>query len=117
MAKARKPSRRKLILQLDKITREKVFNRDGYKCVQCGSTQNLTLGHVFSRRILRTRWDLRNVWCQCLACNLKHVYNQYPFFKVIEEKLGKEEFEKLYYDFSNPQPVKTFELKEKLQTM
>lgn len=61
----------KLEKQLDTIVSKLVIARDK-KCVQCGSTEKLTCGHLFSRRHKSTRWDLINCNCQCWPCNFGH---------------------------------------------
>jgi 5-methylcytosine-specific restriction endonuclease McrA len=37
-----------------------VKERDGFKCVYCGSDKNLNSHHLFSRRHQGLRWDLEN---------------------------------------------------------
>lgn len=99
----RKISRKGLIKKLDALAREIVYKRDGYRCVQCGSTENLSWGHVFSRRTYNTRWDIHpggNTYCQCWPCNYRHVRDQYPMFRWFEITYGKEALEELRRRFS-----------------
>lgn len=42
------------------------------RCVTCGTTENLTASHFYRRAYLSIRWDLRNVTCQCMPCNVNH---------------------------------------------
>jgi hypothetical protein len=106
---SKKPSRKTIVRKLDKIVSQIVIERDG-KCVVCGTTNNLTCGHLFSRVAYSTRWDLDNCYAQCLSCNLKHEYDPYPMMKVIEEKLGKKMVEAMHRRYVTPHKFKTYEL-------
>lgn len=88
----RKISRKGLVRKLDAIVKQIVIARDG-KCIVCGTTQNLTPGHLFSRVAYSTRWDLENVYCQCLADNFRHESDPYPMTQAVkklydERKIG-----------------------------
>ena len=87
-------TRKTLIRKLDQVSREIVIKRDG-ACVVCGATTHLTPGHLFSRRHLATRWDLMNVNCQCLSCNLKHVRDQVPYIIWFIDRYSLKELEEL----------------------
>jgi 5-methylcytosine-specific restriction endonuclease McrA len=48
--------------------RKQVFGRDDWRCVICGSRENLELGHIIGR------WNVRrdtpgNTACMCRVCN------------------------------------------------
>lgn len=50
------------------LSRHNIFKRDGYKCVYCGSRENLTLDHVVPRsRGGRDSWH--NLVTACQKCN------------------------------------------------
>ncbi len=52
------------------FTRFNVFLRDGFKCVYCGASDNLTFDHVVPRsRGGRTHWE--NIATACAPCNLR----------------------------------------------
>ena len=52
------------------FTRFNVFLRDGFQCVYCGATENLTFDHVIPRsKGGRTTWN--NIVAACSPCNLK----------------------------------------------
>ncbi len=52
------------------FTRFNVFLRDGFKCVYCGSPDDLTFDHVIPRHMGgRTSWD--NIVAACSPCNLR----------------------------------------------
>ena len=50
--------------------RNEVYERDSYKCVQCGSSENLTIDHIlpFSRG---GKTEKKNFQTLCKKCNLK----------------------------------------------
>ncbi|MEE9273579.1 MAG: HNH endonuclease [Robiginitomaculum sp.] len=52
------------------FTRFNLFLRDGFKCVYCGSSSELTFDHVIPRRLGGgTNWQ--NIVAACTRCNLK----------------------------------------------
>lgn len=56
------------------IKRERVrsfiFNRDGYKCVKCGSSENLQIDHIISvYRIGLKANNINNLQVLCRKCN------------------------------------------------
>lgn len=59
--KARRPS---------KNLREKVFARDKYRCVVCGSTENLTIDHRIPYSKGGTT-EMSNLQTLCESCNQK----------------------------------------------
>lgn len=71
-------TRKGLIAELDKVTSYIVRKRDGC-CITCGTTENLTCSHFYSRRWLHVRFDLRNCATQCMNCNITHFYNVWPY--------------------------------------
>lgn len=92
-------SRKALVKHLDRAVSDYVIRRDR-ECVLCGTFLNLTCGHVFSRTSYSTRWDERNVACQCRGCNLRHEHDPYPFFDWYQKKHGKAAFDRLHRDYS-----------------
>lgn len=48
--------------------RQKVYDRDGRKCVRCGATEDLTVDHIFPRSIGGTH-ALANLRTLCRSCN------------------------------------------------
>lgn len=50
--------------------RRAVFSRDGYACVECGATENLTVDHILS--VVRGGSNhLSNLQTLCRSCNSK----------------------------------------------
>jgi len=66
---------RKMVIALDKAARLAVLERDGWKCVRCGSTGNIQWSHVHSRRHYCLRWDEDNSKALCAACHCWWTYN------------------------------------------
>lgn len=106
--------RKKLVNKLDKLFSLWIRKRDG-KCVQCGSTQNLTCGHLFSRVNYSTRWDEENCACQCMGCNLRHEMEFEPFRRVMEASLGHDKYESVWKRHVQIKKFKNFELQELIE--
>lgn len=105
----RKITRKGLVRRLDKAVSVYVIKRDKYCCC-CGTTNNLTAGHVFSRVAYSTRWDLKNVFAQCLSCNLKHEYDPYPMFDFYVKKFGKKKLDALHIKYKQVSKLKDYDL-------
>lgn len=60
-----------------------------------GCSDNITAGHVFSRAIRELKWDERNCYPQCEACNKMHQYYPFVFQDWLKQKIGLEEYESL----------------------
>ncbi len=116
--KVKKTSRKTLVRNLDKVCGDIVKLRDKGICVVCGSTRDLTSGHLFSRGHFSTRWDIdSNLFCQCVTCNLKHEYDPYPLMKYAELILGKDGLEDLHLRYNTPRQWKDFQLAELLEEL
>lgn len=113
---SKKPSRKTLVRQLDKVIGDIVKLRDGF-CVCCGTSQNLTPGHLFSRIAYSTRWDLNNVYCQCSSCNFRHESDPYPLTNYFIEIWGRKKLDDLHRQYVTPRKFKDYELAEMLQGM
>lgn len=85
--------RKKLIKSLD-ATFSKIIRSKG-ECFCCGTTQNLTCGHLITRALYVTRWDFDNAECQCVACNLRHEYRPEKFTLKYIMEYGIEKYEQL----------------------
>lgn len=48
--------------------REKVFQRDGFKCLKCGSEENLTLDHI-KPLCMGGKNKSKNLQTLCASCN------------------------------------------------
>jgi len=114
--KSRKVSHKSLVKKIDHLHSLFIRNRDK-KCVQCGSINNLGVGHIFSRRNLSTRWDISddgNCHTQCWPCNFKHVRDQYPYFNWYIKKFGDDKFQALRLKHDQIVKISTSELNDLL---
>ena len=96
---AKKTARQRVVKRLDDITSKYIRERDA-KCVQCQSTENLTNGHVFSRRSYSTRWDISkdgNCHCQCWGCNFKHSKDNYDYFIISDVRYDDYEKDEVHW--------------------
>jgi hypothetical protein len=93
----RKLTRKGLIKKTDAIVSEYIRKRDK-KCVVCGSTDQLTNGHLYSRDTYSTRWDITddgNCHCQCWPCNYRHEFDPGPFTSWYIRKFGIEKYDEI----------------------
>jgi len=115
----KKTPRQKIIVKLDTIVSKIIRDRDG-ACVQCGSVDQMTNGHIFSRSHYATRWDVSedgNCHCQCWSCNCKHEYNSWEYYRWYITKFGQEKFDELYARHHHVSKFKTFELEEMFKSL
>lgn len=64
-------------------------------CVCCGTTENLTNGHIFSRSFMSVRFDESNCLTQCVHCNWLHEEKPEIFESIAAEYIGKDKLERL----------------------
>ena len=64
----RKPAKRK---HIPKAVRDAVFKRDNYRCVKCGSTQNLEIDHKVPLAKGRSGNKPEDLQVLCKDCNLR----------------------------------------------
>lgn len=106
------PSRAKLVRTLDTLTSQIVRLRDG-RCVQCGTTEKLTCGHVLSRRSHATRWSLLNCHAQCWPHNFAHgSHSPVPYFQWFIKQFGQPIFDDMYREWAKGRKFSTPELRE-----
>jgi len=48
--------------------RNRIYTRDGHRCVLCGATENLTLDHIKPKALKGTNHDA-NLQTMCATCN------------------------------------------------
>ena len=96
MTKTKKPSRSKLVKQLDSIfstyIRRKNSVNDIATCFTCGKEDHykkLQNGHFQSRRHYSTRWDETNCQVQCAGCNVFKFGEQFIFSQNLDIKFGE----------------------------
>lgn len=91
-------TRKGLIDALDGVVSKLVRKRDGYKCITCPETrpEELTCSHFYKRAFLNTRWDLRNLACQCMRCNINHSEKSpWPYLTWLLKEISDDEFHEL----------------------
>ena len=94
---------KKLKVKLDKIfsqyIRQKYADDNGYvHCVTCGTVHHwkkIQAGHFHSRRYLSIRWDEKNVFPQCVSCNIYKQGEQVKMYQYIDKIFGKSTLEML----------------------
>jgi len=114
---SKKPSRKTLVRNLDNAVSRYIRDRDGC-CVQCGTTERLNNGHIFTRKNYSTRWDISddgNCHTQCWPCNYSHGSDQWPYFKWYIDKFGQEKFDELRRRHKTIRKFKNFDLEELLE--
>ena len=81
----------KYLKDFDNIVRKIVKTKYQY-CYICGEylpENQRTVGHVFSRRNLITRWDLNFIRMECFKCNCLFDQNNKKFKAKLAEEIGK----------------------------
>lgn len=94
--KKRRPSERMILKSaLDEIVGKIVKQRDGWQCVQCGTRERPTKGHVLVCSVYGVRWDLMNVFCQCAGCNNMHRFQAHLYINWFQNQFGMDEWKAL----------------------
>ncbi len=99
----KKPTLKSLKNKLDRVFSEWVRRRGSDEggtnnCVTCGALKywkELQAGHFYRRVHLGTRWDERNVWPQCGACNVLRRGNYASYARFMYGKFPKEVLDEL----------------------
>jgi len=114
----KKPSRKTIVNNLDKVFSEYIrrrYAKNGIaECVTCGKKdhwKNLQAGHFMSRKHYATRWDDENVEVQCMACNVYRYGEQYLFAK----HLGQEKADELLAKSRTMVKIKDWELQDMIE--
>ena len=109
--KTKSSARKKLILENDRLFREIIRARDKV-CQKTFKAVNLQVAHYWTRKILRTRWDLSNA---CLLNGGAHIHwahvrpDQFKEFWI--RRIGQREFDLLEIRARYVAPVKMEDLK------
>ncbi len=94
----------KLKKELDKVysryIRLREADENGFtQCVTCGVAKHwkdgMQAGHFCSRRYLSLRFDERQVWPQCISCNMYHEGNMVSYAIFMQKKFGPDILEQL----------------------
>lgn len=95
-SKTRKQPQKQIIKELDSKIRQQVFERDGYRCVLCNSTETLQWSHLISRKKISTRWDPINSVCMCARCHYRHHMQGPEYFTIwFLQTYGEDVYEQL----------------------
>lgn len=114
LKKPKKHSRKWLVRNLDQVFSRYIRARD-QRCVLCGTKEDLTCGHVFSRVAYSTRWDEENSFAQCLNENLTHEYDPYPFLLWYQNKFGKKKLDEVHRRYKTIRKISNGELADMLE--
>jgi len=95
-SKVKKPTRKKIILELDEIIRRIVRFRDTH-CCSCGKNleEGAQVSHYVTRRVYALRWNLNNCHMSCPGCNMRHNYDPIPYTLFMIRTYGKEKLDEL----------------------
>jgi len=89
------PTIHSLVLKADQKFAAYIRNRDGNKCILCGSTKNPTCGHLIKRGKKATRWDEVNCNCLCSGCNYKDNFEHDHYVLWFLREYGQPMYEDL----------------------
>lgn len=79
---------RKTVQALDVLFSKRIRERDGGRCVLCGSTSCVQCAHLFSRRYKNTRWDPENAWTLCDRQHLYYTHRPLEWDDLLRQRLG-----------------------------
>lgn len=114
----KKSERAKLYDQIHAVMKDIRISGYGERCVICGSTYVVQLGHVIpAKASLNTRFDLSNTFPQCRSCNGLHRTNQAPYINWYLKEFGQEEFDDLVRRSRIIKKYNMRELRELLEEM
>ena len=121
MKRKRLRSLKSLKAELDRVFSVYVRRRGSENgiaaCVSCGAKmpwQRIQAGHYVRRQHLATRWDEKNCWPQCFACNVWRRGN-YAAYSAWLIKTKGADFPRILVDLaSKPSSLKRSDLEELL---
>lgn len=91
------------------------FEYRHFRCISCGEIKPFKMadcGHFHSRRHLSTRWDERNCYAECSACNRFKSDHLIGFQESLLKRIGQQTFDLLAWKSSQTMRYTDFELKE-----
>ncbi len=100
----RKPTYKSLKNKFDRVFSEFIRKRGAdeggtNECVTCGALKHwkeLQAGHYYRSVHLATRWDERNVWPQCAACNVLRRGNYANYARFMYGKFSQQVLDELH---------------------
>jgi len=115
----KKPSRSKVIKQLDTVFSKYIRQRDAVNeiatCFTCGKRDHwkrLQNGHFQSRKYYSTRWDEVNCQVQCAGCNVFKYGEQFIFGQNLDIKYGLGTANELYIKAKKTVKISTVDLQD-----
>jgi hypothetical protein len=115
----KKPSRSKVIKQLDTVFSKYIRQRDAVNeiatCFTCGKRDHwkrLQNGHFQSRKHYSTRWDEVNCQVQCAGCNVFKYGEQFIFGQNLDIKYGLGTANELYIKAKKTVKISTVDLQD-----
>ncbi len=94
----------------------KVFQKDKYRCVECGANSDLTIDHIVP--VSKGGSDLlHNLQTMCQSCNLKKSNKHTTFWQDILGFVRPIEMEILSKDLANMMVTKDKAIKQEVQSM
>lgn len=115
----KKPSRSKVIKQLDTVFSKYIRQRDAVNeiatCFTCGKRDHwkrLQNGHFQSRKHYSTRWDEVNCQVQCAGCNVFKYGEQFIFGQNLDIKYGLGTANELYLKAKKTVKISTVDLQD-----
>ena len=120
MKKIKKPNKKTLTKNLDKVWAEAVKQKANFQCEYCGKVTPLNSHHFYSRSIRSVRWDVDNGFCLCVGCHIfssKFSAHKTPaeFVEWAIEKRGQEWYDIVKERKNTIKKFATFELEELLE--
>ena len=119
---AKKPSRSKVVKQLDSVFSQYIRQREAVNeiatCFTCGKRDHwkrLQNGHFQSRKHYSTRWDETNCQVQCAGCNVFKYGEQFVFGQNLDIKYGLGTSNDLYIKAKKTVKISTVELQEMIK--
>ena len=113
--------------KVDKIFSKYIRLRDNGVCFTCmakDSPKYMQAGHFVPRNISSTRFDERNVNCQCKGCNIFHSGRLDVYAVELEKKYGQgilqelQELKRTHKKFTIPELEEMYEIyKSKLKDL
>lgn len=102
--KTGRTEQQKLVKKLDTVFSLFIRLRDAmpngfFRCISCGQIKPFAqadCGHFHRRELMSTRFDERNCNAECRFCNRMKADHLIDYQKHLIEKIGKDEYDKLY---------------------